>query len=312
MLEADPLTRIIAAVAAVGLIAAFIVRARQKDRRQFRRFRRYRSTAKRQQMMKRWLIESLVLFGLTGAAILIATRDYVEPLLVATQQLAPIASVRAWLGGGIGVALLAATLVALVILTVAGVRSARKEGGVIVVGDIAALLPRNRPELGWGAALSINAGVSEELLFRLALPALLVIVTGEPLSAFGLAALVFGLLHAYQGPVGVAVTTLVGLAFTAVYVLSGSILLVMALHALFDLRTLVIIPAAVYRVHEVPGTVRFPKPLPLAPRTIDEPADSAQPADSTHPADSAQPADGAAEADASDAPRASDDAAPAS
>lgn len=320
MLEADPLTRVIAAVAAVALIAAFIVRARQKDRRQFRRFRRYRSTAKRQQMMRRWLIESLVLFGLTGAAILIATRDYVEPLLVATQQLAPVAAVRAWLSGGIGIALIIATLTAIAILTVVGVRSARKDGGVIVVGDIAALLPRNRPELGWGAALSVNAGVSEELLFRLAVPALLVIITGEPLSAFGLAALVFGLLHAYQGPVGVAVTTLIGLAFTVVYVLSGSILLVMALHALFDLRTLVIIPAAVYRVHTVPGSVRCPKPLPLAPRTIDETTDSAQPSHSTQPADSAQPsaepsaqpADGDAEADVSDAPRASDDAAPAS
>ncbi len=296
MLEAEPLTRLIAAGVAVALIAAFVVRARQKDRRQFRRFRRYRSTAKRQQMMRRWLVESLLLFGLTGAAILIAVRDYVEPLLAATQQLPPVSAVREWLGGGIGVALLAAALAALVVLTAVGVRSARKDGGVIVVGDIAALLPRNRPELGWGAALSLNAGLSEELLFRLALPALLVIVTGEPLSAFGLAALVFGLLHAYQGPVGILATTLVGLAFTAVYVLSGSILLVMALHALFDLRTLVIIPAAVYRVHEVPGTVRFPKPLPLAPRRIDEPAEGAQ------------PADGDADADASDAPRASDDA----
>jgi uncharacterized protein len=264
VLEAEPLTRLVAAVAAAALIAAFIVRARQKDRRQFRRFRRYRSTVKRQQMMRRWLVESLLLFGLTGAAILVATRDYVDPLLTATQQLAPIAAVRDWLGGGVGIALLAALAVGLVVLTMFGVRSARREGGVIVVGDIAALLPRNRPELGWGAALSLNAGISEELLFRLALPALLVIVTGEPLSAFGLAALVFGLLHAYQGAVGVLVTTLVGLAFTLLYVLSGSILLVMALHALFDLRTLVIIPTAVYRVHHVPGTVRFPKPLPLA------------------------------------------------
>jgi len=309
VLEADPLTRVIAAVAAVALIAAFIVRARQKDRRQFRRFRRYRSTAKRQQMMRRWLVESLVLFGLTGAAILVATRDYVDPLLTATQQLAPIAAARAWLGGGLGIALLTVLAVALVVLTVFGVRSARRDGGVIVVGDIAALLPRNRPELGWGAALSLNAGISEELLFRLALPALLVIVTGEPLSAFGLAALVFGLLHAYQGPVGVAVTTLVGLAFTVLYVLSGSILLVMALHALFDLRTLVIIPAAVYRVHEIPGTVRFPKPLPLAPKPVTAAAttDEAPPSDG-QPTPVAQPADGDAEADASDAPRASDDA----
>ena len=137
-------------------------------------------------------------------------------------------------------------------------------GGIILVGDIAALLPRNRPELGWGAALSINAGLVEEALFRLALPALLVIVTGEPVSAFVLAALVFGALHAYQGWIGVVATGVGGLLFTALYVVSGSIGLAMLVHALLDLRTLVVIPAAVYRVHEVPGTVLFPKPLAVS------------------------------------------------
>ena len=46
--------------------------------------------------------------------------------------------------------------------------------------------------------------------------------------------------------------------------MSGSILLAMLVHILFDLRTLVVIPMAVYRVHEVPGSVRFPRPLALA------------------------------------------------
>ena len=46
--------------------------------------------------------------------------------------------------------------------------------------------------------------------------------------------------------------------------MSGSILLAMLVHVLFDLRTLVVIPMAVYRVHEVPGSVRFPRPLALA------------------------------------------------
>ncbi len=265
MLDADPWMRVLAALVAAGMLAAFLVRAIRKDRREFSRFRRYRSTVRRQRMMRRWLIESAVTFGAIGALLLIVVHPFAGAMLEQTQQLAPVAAVRDFTGSGLGIGMIIGALVGLTLLTIVGVRGARREGGVLVVGNIAALLPRNRPELGWGAALSRNAGVSEELLFRLALPALLVIVTGEPISAFLLAALVFGLLHAYQGPVGVIATTLVGLVFTAIYVVTGSIVVVMVLHALFDLRTLVIIPAAVYRVDRIPGTIRFPKPLPLAP-----------------------------------------------
>lgn len=265
MLDAEPWMRVLAALVAVGMLTAFVVRAIRKDRREFTRFRRYRSTARRQAMMRRWLIESALTFGASGALLLVVVHPFAGPMLEATQNLAPVAAVRDFTGSGLGIGMVVGAVLGLAILTVVGVRGARREGGVLVVGNIAALLPRNRPELRWGAALSVNAGVSEELLFRLALPALLVIVTGEPISAFLLAALVFGMLHAYQGPVGVIATTLVGLVFTAIYVVTGSIVVVMVLHALFDLRTLVIIPAAVYRVDKVPGSIRFPKPLPLAP-----------------------------------------------
>jgi len=211
--------------------------------------------------MRRWLLESLVLFGGASVVLLVLVQPVVTPLLAATQALPPIAWLRDALAGGLGTTLLLGTLLGVAVLTAIGARGARREGGIVIVGDIAALLPRNRPELGWGAALSVNAGVVEELLFRLALPALLVVVTGEPISAFLLAALLFGALHAYQGWVGVLATTVVGLLFTALYVVSGSIGLAMLVHALFDLRTLVVIPMAVYRVHEVPGSVLFPKPL---------------------------------------------------
>lgn len=277
--EVEPWMRALAAVATLALVAGFVVRAIRKDRREFSRFRRYRSTARRQKMMRRWLIESALVFGGSSVLVLAAVWPFVTPLLEATQSIGWISATRDVLGGGLGWALLLGALIGLTILTLVGARSARKEGGVIVVGDIAALLPRNRPELGWGAALSLNAGIAEEVLFRLALPALLVIVTGEPLTAFGIAALIFGLLHAYQGPAGVIATTIVGLLFTALYVVSGSILLVIVAHALFDLRTLVIIPMAVYRVHRVPGSIRFPRPLPLAPTepTAHEPATPAAP-----------------------------------
>ncbi len=256
--------RLAAALLAVGLLTLFAVRAVRRDQRDLGRFRRYRSTARRQEMMRRWLVESAVLFGGSSVLVLLLTWPVVAPLLSAAQAVPPIAWLRDALTGGLGIGLLIGAGLGLVLLTWLGVRSARREGGVIMLGDIAALLPRNRPELGWGAALSVNAGIVEELLFRLALPALLVIVTGEPVSAFLLAALVFGALHAYQGWVGVVATGVVGLLFTLLYVASGSIVLAILVHVLFDLRTLVVIPVAVYRVHEVPGTVRFPKPLAVA------------------------------------------------
>ena len=261
--DLDWLPRLAAALLATGLLVLFLVRAVRKDRREYARFRRYRSTARRQAMLRRWLIESLALFGGTAALVLVAVQPFVAPLLAETQALPPVAWLRDALTGGLGAGLLIGAVVGGTLLTVIGVRSARAEGGVVMVGDIASLLPRNRPELGWGAALSVNAGIVEEALFRLALPALLVIVTGEPISAFVLAALVFGALHAYQGWLGVVATSVVGLLFTTLYVVSGSILLAMLVHILFDLRTLVVIPMAVYRVHEVPG-VRFPRPLALA------------------------------------------------
>ncbi len=256
--------RLAAATLAVGLVALFVARAMRKDRREFARFRRYRSTARRQAMMRRWLIESVVLFGGTAVLVLLVVWPLVSPLLAAAQAVPAIAWLRDALAGGLGIGVALGAVLGVAALTWFGARSARRDGGIIMVGDIAALLPRNRPELGWGTALSINAGIVEEALFRLAMPALLVVVTGEPVSAFVLAALVFGALHAYQGWVGVLATTVVGVLFTLLYVVSGSIALAMLVHALFDLRTLVVIPVAVYRVHEVPGSVRFPKPLAVA------------------------------------------------
>ncbi len=262
--ELDWSARLGAAVLALALIVGLAWRAARKDRREYSRFRRYRSTARRQAMMRRWLIESFVLFGGGAALVLLFVDPIVGSLLTATQTVPAVSWLRDALAGGFGIGLAVGGLLGVALLTVIGARSARRDGGIIMVGDIAALLPRNRPELGWGAALSVNAGIVEEALFRLALPALLVIVTGEPISAFLLAALVFGTLHAYQGWIGVLATTVVGLLFTLLYVVSGSILVAMLVHALFDLRTLVVIPMAVYRVHEVPGTVRFPKPLAIA------------------------------------------------
>jgi membrane protease YdiL (CAAX protease family) len=107
-----------------------------------------------------------------------------------------------------------------------------------LLGDIAPLLPRNADERKWTALLSVNAGLGEELFFRLMLPLLIIQVTGNAIFAFAAAGLIFGLVHFYQGWVGVAATTVAGFLFTAVYLASGILWIAVLLHALMNLNSL--------------------------------------------------------------------------
>jgi membrane protease YdiL (CAAX protease family) len=127
---------------------------------------------------------------------------------------------------------------------------------VPTIGDIHALLPRNRAELKFGWALSINAGVVEELLFRLAMPALIFAVVGDALVAISVSLVVFGALHAYQGVGGVIGSFVIGVVLMAVFLATGTILWPILVHAVFDLRSLVLIPVVVYQVHLPEGERR--------------------------------------------------------
>jgi len=107
---------------------------------------------------------------------------------------------------------------------------------------LSALLPRDRDEVLLGAAISVAAGIGEELFFRLLLPMLLAAFVGA-IPAVIVAILLFGLAHAYQGWKGVTVTSLVGILFTAMYLMSGSLAITMLFHTTIDLTTLAIRPA---------------------------------------------------------------------
>lgn len=230
----------------VVVIGVLVWRAVTRERREYSRFKRLRTTAARQKVYRRWLIEALLLFGGLSAAVLLAAWNDVPVALDAARASAPLGGLLEVLGRPLlGGALLLLVAVALV-LPVLLLRG--KVDEVPAVGDVQALLPRTRGELRWGAALSVNAGVMEELLFRLALPALLFAVLGNAIAAFGIAAVLFGLLHVYQGWVGVLVTFVLGLLFTVIYLAGGSIVWPILLHALVDLRSFVLIPVAVHGV----------------------------------------------------------------
>jgi membrane protease YdiL (CAAX protease family) len=92
------------------------------------------------------------------------------------------------------------------------------------------------------ALLAVSAGMSEELFFRLALPLLVALVTGSALLGFALSLLCFTAAHRHQGWVGMGAVAFVGGWLTYLYLLTGALWLVAALHALIDVHALVLRP----------------------------------------------------------------------
>ena len=102
------------------------------------------------------------------------------------------------------------------------------------LGDLEPFLPQDDRDLRSFFALSITAGVVEELIYRGFL--LWVMTQFMPLwAAVLLSSLAFGLAHSYQGAGGMLRTGAMGLLFAGVFVASGSVWLPMLFHALFDI-----------------------------------------------------------------------------
>jgi membrane protease YdiL (CAAX protease family) len=239
-----------AALALLGVVVGVLLwRALTRERREYARFKRLRSTVARQRVYRRWLIEGVLALGGLSLATIVGAWQQIPEALAAAQRWEPVAATRGFLAGDFGILVAAAVAVVVLaglVVPVVFLRNTLDEAPAI--GDIRALLPRTRGELPYGAALSVNAGVFEELLFRLGLPALLFAVTGDALAAFVGATVLFGVLHLYQGAVGILFSTVLGAIFVALYVVSGSILVPIALHALIDLRSMVLIPIALGHV----------------------------------------------------------------
>jgi membrane protease YdiL (CAAX protease family) len=109
-----------------------------------------------------------------------------------------------------------------------------------------ALLPRTAGERRLFTVVGITAGVCEEWLYRgFFLAVVAALAGGLPTGVLVVvAALAFGLAHAYQGWAGVLTTGLLGGVMAALYLQTGSLLLPVLLHALIDLRFL-LVPARV-------------------------------------------------------------------
>jgi membrane protease YdiL (CAAX protease family) len=238
------------------LILAALAWWTRADARAYRAFCETEDSALRRAFYWRWTWTSFLGFGLGGAALVLAFTGSLDALWRmpdAFAALRPATTPPEGVdtgGAGYLTGMLIGAGLALGVAALLWVRRIRRMTTPIVVGDIEPLLPRNAREIAAALPLAINAGIAEELFFRLALPLLATRATGSPLAGFLLAGAAFGLAHWYQGWKGVLVVTAVGGWLSWQYLASGSLLKVMLIHALIDLVALVLRPAIALRMRQ--------------------------------------------------------------
>ncbi len=128
----------------------------------------------------------------------------------------------------------------------AGISAWRARTGrkVLQIGHFPDIQPQTGREVFPAILLSVSAGVSEELYFRLLLPLLIALVSGSALAGFVVATLLFGAVHRYQGVRGVVATTLGGAVLAFVYLATGALWVAMLFHIVIDLNALIVRPMA--------------------------------------------------------------------
>ncbi len=230
------------------------------DVKSYRLVRQLTSSRERQRWYRTWLAKAFAFFlvlsliglALSGELLAIVTLPAAFGDLAArARDVVGTDEISAPFLIGLGSAFLVGTVLS-AFLTARTSRKAR------TAGNFEALLPRNGRERVWAALLSLNAGVSEELFFRLYLPLLFMLLTGDPLLAFVVSAVMFGLSHLYQGVVGVLVTALFGAIVTAVYLTTGQLWIAIALHVAVDLNSLVLQPFLLSLFRRGAGASRTP------------------------------------------------------
>ena len=216
-----------------------------KDRTAFPRFVALKKSEDRRKHMRNWLFSGILKFsglGVLGLFLL----GHLDALTGFPDILSdPLNSLLNSLGIGDSAAnliLWAFVGVFVLIMVVLTILPALMDTSEMPDDGVFAMLPRNPKEMGWTAALSVNAGIGEEIFFRCLLPIAVIEATGSFSAALLICTLLFGFAHGYQGIVGVMTTMFVGAVFLVIYLLSGSLWFVMALHIATDLRGLVILP----------------------------------------------------------------------
>lgn len=100
------------------------------------------------------------------------------------------------------------------------------------------------PDLSIGTLLmfTLFVGLHEEVLFRGFVLSRLCTLFGRPSIAVLASGVIFGLMHVYQGPIGVVQTTVVGLVLAGTVIITRTLWPAIIAHFLFDTIGLLLIP----------------------------------------------------------------------
>ena len=234
--------------AMLGTCALAIFFFLRKDLAEYRLFKTLTDSAERRKHFRKWIVTAALLFGggsLAGLALLgrlpaLAYGGMPAEFVPVSQMMRPVVSEGRLQGLLMGFA--SAFVITIIVLTIVFRFRKKRSGKVMLAGDVEALLPRNGKERFWAVLIALNAGWCEELFFRLLLPLLLTLATGNVFVAFCVAIAVFGAVHLYQGIVGVLATAILGALFAAIYLATGNIWIAAAAHAFVDLNGLILQP----------------------------------------------------------------------
>ena len=126
-------------------------------------------------------------------------------------------------------------VVAYIVETATELRKENKESEIL---KAAPFLPQNYNEFFAFLFLAFSAGVCEEIVYRGFLVNYLLSVINNPVVAFNVAvifpAVIFGVVHMYQGIKSVLKISIMSLLFSTIFIFSQSLLIVMILHFSVD------------------------------------------------------------------------------
>ena len=142
-----------------------------------------------------------------------------------------------WIGPSPAAIVLAALLWAVVLVAVSRLLWRRhRDRATRFYRTYAHLMPRSRDEIPIAYAAGMLGGTGEEIAYRGLLMWYAQAFVGLPLAVLA-TSLIFGIAHGYQSRFGVLFATIAGLILASAYLLSGSLLLVIWMHASYNVAS---------------------------------------------------------------------------
>ncbi|MFN8015247.1 MAG: CPBP family intramembrane glutamic endopeptidase [Acidimicrobiia bacterium] len=219
----------------------------RRSKNQYEYFKSLTSTVERQRVYKKMVIGSFLFYGIGSIITLIIIGKLNVIFRTDSQLISSLSmgeSVKKEINGElkfIGV-IVAIEIPLIYLFTRLKVKKRKRSVKLPTIGDVNALIPKNKAERKIGVIISANAGLSEEIFFRAMLPLLFYYSIGNAYLSVALSCLIFGLVHWYQKWKGILVTGILGVIQTCIYVFTGQLWIAILIHIFIDLNAFVFRP----------------------------------------------------------------------